>query len=157
MQGRHRNVKIIQIYAPDGSHEEDVEEFYDNLEEERRRTKAGDITIVIGDFNSKLGNDNTGYEDIVGKFGLGDRNGRGERMLEFCQRNQLSITNTYYYHRVQHRHTWKHTEGMHKNCIDYILTDKRWKSSVRGTKVIQFNSIHSFLYIQCTPTTTTTI
>ena len=149
MQGRHKNVKIIQTYAPDGSHEEeDVEEFYDNLEEEMRRTKAGDITIVIGDFNSKIGNDNIDYEDVMGKFGLGDRNERGERMLEFCQRNQLSITNTYYYHRVQHRHTWTHPDGRHKNCIDYILIDKRWKTSVRGTKVMRgadFNTSHELL------------
>ena len=149
MQGRHKNVKIIQIYAPDGSHEEeDVEKFYDNLEEEMRRTKAGDSTIVIGDFNSKIGNDSTGYEDVMGKFGMEDRSERGERMLEFCQRNQLSITNTYYYHRVQLRHTWTHPDGMHKNCIDYILIDKRWKTSVRGTKVMRgadFNTSHELL------------
>ena len=110
--------------------------------------KVGDINIVIGDFNSKIGYDNTGYEDVMGKFGLGDRNERGERMLKFCQRNQLSITNTYYYHRVQHGHTWTHPDGIHKNCVDYILIDKRWKTSVRGTKVIRganFNTSHKLL------------
>ena len=149
MQGQHKNVKIIQIYAPDSTHEEeDVEEIYDNLEEEMRKANAVDINIVIGDFNSKIGKDNIGYKDVMGKFGLGDRNEMGERMLEFCQRNQLSITNTYYYHRVQHRHTWTHPDGIHKNCIDYILIDKRWKTSVRGTKVTRgadVNTSHQLL------------
>ena len=147
MQGRHKSIKIIQIYAPDGTRRRRggvLRQFRrgDEKNESRR------YYIVLGDFNSKIGNDKTGYEDVMGKFGLGDRNEMGERMLEFCQRNQLSITNTYYYHRVQHRHTWTHPDGRHKNCIDYILIDKRWKTSVRGTKVLRgadFNTSHELL------------
>jgi len=148
-QGHHRDSKIIQIYAPDSSPEdEDVEELYENLEEKIRCAKRGDVVMVIGDFNSKVGRDNSGFEDIMGRFGVGDRSERGERMLEFCQRNQLSVTNTYFYHREQHRYTWTHPNGIHKNCIDYILINKRWRTSVRGTKVMRgadFNSDHELL------------
>ena len=86
LRGHHKNFKIIQVYAPDSSHEdEEVENFYSQLEEEMERTRSGDVVMVIGDFNSKIGNDNRGYEDVMGKFGLGERNERGERMLEFCK------------------------------------------------------------------------
>ena len=68
-QGRHRDSKIIQIYTPDSSQEdEDVEEFYENLEEELRCKKDGDVVMVIEDFNSKVGRDNSGFEDIMGRF-----------------------------------------------------------------------------------------
>ena len=126
LKGQHKNVKIIHVYAPDSSHsDEEVEEFYSQLEEETHTVRTNEIVIVIGDFNSKIGSDPTGYEDVIGKFGLGTQNERGERMLEFCQTNQLAITNTYFYHRHQRRHTWNHPNGIHKNCIDYILIDKR--------------------------------
>ena len=68
------------------------------------RTRSGDVVMVIGDFNSKIENVNRGYEDVMGKFGLGERNERGERMLEFCQDKQLCITNTYFNTDV-HGHT----------------------------------------------------
>ena len=149
LRGQHKNCKIIQVYAPDSSHEdEEVENFYAQLEEELERTRSGDIVMVIGDFNSKIGNDNRGYEDVMGKFGLGERNERGERMLEFCQDKQLCITNTYFYHRQQHRYTWTHPDGLHKNCIDYILINKRWKTSVMGTRVMRgadFGTSHELL------------
>ena len=137
MKGQHKNVKIIQVYAPDTSHtDEDVENFYEQLEEEIRSTKESDMLIVMGDFNSKIGEDNHGYEDIMGKFGCGTRNEHGEKMLEFCQRNELFITNTQFFHRKNHRHTWTHPTQIYKNCIDYVLVKKRWKSSFHNTKVM---------------------
>ena len=38
------------------------------------RTPYRDITIVLGDFNAKVGNDNTTREIIMGKEGLGTMN-----------------------------------------------------------------------------------
>ena len=58
-------------------------------------------------------------------------------MLEFCQRNQSRITNTYYYHRVQHRHTWTHPDGI-----------PQMETSVTGAKVTRgedFNISHELL------------
>ena len=148
LRGHHLNTTVIQVYAPDTSHsDEDVEDFYQQLEDEVEKAN-GDIVIVMGDFNSKIGNNNQGYEDVMGKFGLGERNERGERMLEFCKHNNFSITNTYFYHRIQHRYTWTHPDQIHKNCIDYVLIKRRWRSSVISTKVMRgadFNTSHELL------------
>ena len=147
-RGHHLNTTMIQVYAPDTSHgDEDVEDFYQQLEDEVEKAQ-GNMVIVMGDFNSKIGNDNAGYEDVMGKFGLGERNERGERMLEFCKHNDFCITNTYFYHRMQHRYTWTHPDQIHKNCIDYVLIKRRWRSSVIGTKVMRgadFNTSHELL------------
>ncbi|XP_068240072.1 craniofacial development protein 2-like [Palaemon carinicauda] len=84
MRGKHKNFKVIQVYAPDSSYkDEDVENFYSQLEEEIEKTKTGDVVIEMGDFISKIGDDSRGYEDMMGKFGLGERNERGQKMLEF--------------------------------------------------------------------------
>ena len=138
MRGQHINTSIIQVYAPDSSHTDaEIEDFYEELRQEIQRINNRDLLIVMGDFNSKIGSDNDGFQDMMGPFGLGQRNERGEKLLEFCQQNELYVTNTKFYHRMNHRYTWTHPNEQHKSCIDYILIKKRWLSSVRGTKVMR--------------------
>ena len=65
-------LNIIQCYAPTNDAEEEVkEEYYQLLEETTRKCNRKDITIVMGDMNAKVGSDNTGLEEIMGKNGIG--------------------------------------------------------------------------------------
>ena len=48
----------------------------------------------MGDFNAVVGGR---QEDrVLGKFGLGKRNDRGERLIEFCKSRNLVIANTWF-------------------------------------------------------------
>ena len=48
-----------------------------------------DVLIIMGDWNSKRGK---GEElGTVGKCGLGNRNEVGERLLEFCEENDVFL------------------------------------------------------------------
>ena len=47
------------------------------------------MTILMGDFNAKIGADNTGYEDTMGIHGLGQMNENGECFADLCAWNQL--------------------------------------------------------------------
>ena len=59
------NIAVIQVYAPTTSHsDEETEMFYETLEETIARTRKKDITIIIGDWNAKIGKD--AYEDWAG-------------------------------------------------------------------------------------------
>ena len=51
-----------------------------------------DVLFIIGDWNAKVGNQET--LGVMGKFGLGIRNEAGQRLIEFCQENALVIANT---------------------------------------------------------------
>ena len=138
LAGHHRDVTIIQAYAPDTRHTDDeVEEFYGMLEKEIETIDEWDFLLVMGDFNSKVGSDNRGYDDVMGRHGLGRRNERGERMLEFCQSKRLYVTNTRFYYRLQHRYTWTSPNGQHRNCIDNVLVRRRWKSSMLNTRILR--------------------
>ena len=53
------------------------------------RRGAKEITILIGDFNAKIGMDNTGYEGIMGTHGLGQMNENGEHSADLCALNQF--------------------------------------------------------------------
>ena len=89
---KHIRLNIIQCYAPTNDAEEEKKDyFYQHLQAVFDRRGAKDITILMGDFNTKIGMDNTGYEDIMGTHGLGQMNDKGERFADLCALNQLVI------------------------------------------------------------------
>ena len=55
-------------------------------------TPKKDVLLIIGDWNAKLGSQET--YGVTGKFGLGVQNEAGQRLIEFCQENALVIANT---------------------------------------------------------------
>ena len=55
-------------------------------------TLKKDVLLIIGDWNAKVGSQET--PGVTGKFGLGARNEAGQRLIEFWQENALIIANT---------------------------------------------------------------
>lgn len=115
-------LNILQVYAPtEASNEDEVERFYDTINETLRKT--GKNIIVMGDFNSKIGNPRPEESLIMKNHGYGVRNNRGERLIDFAYENKLSITNTFFKKPKNLRWTWRSPDGNTKNEIDYILTN----------------------------------
>lgn len=118
------NIKLIQVYAPtSASNEEDLETFYEDLAEalEDENTKN---TIIMGDFNAKLGHRTEG-ENRLGNYGYGTRNERGDRLYEFLEKANLYAMNSFYKKRPNKKWTWISPDGMTKNEIDYLLTTNK--------------------------------
>ena len=64
---------VIQVYAPTSNAEEvEVEWFYEDLQDLVKLTSKKDILCIIGDWNAKVGSQET--PGVTGKFGLGVRN-----------------------------------------------------------------------------------
>ncbi|VDP45388.1 unnamed protein product [Schistosoma curassoni] len=60
-------MNIIQWYAPtDDSNDEIKDQFYERLQSIIEECLRNDLIILMGDLNSKVGINNTGYEDIMG-------------------------------------------------------------------------------------------
>ena len=78
-----KNLLLCQIYAPTAADsDEEIEKFYEEVEYAINETKKwDDIVIVTGDFNAKIGKGKQG--EVVGLHGLGERNEKGERLVEF--------------------------------------------------------------------------
>ena len=93
LQGKPFNITVIQVYAPTSNAEEaEVEWFYEDLEDLLELTPKKDVLLIIGDWNAKLGSQET--PGVTGKFGLGMQNEAGQRLIGFCQENALVIANT---------------------------------------------------------------
>ena len=69
-----------------------LEWFYEDLQDHIELTPKIDVLFIIGDWNAKVGSQETpGVRD---KFGLGVQNEAGQRLIDFCQENTLAIANT---------------------------------------------------------------
>ena len=129
LNGAPFDLNIIQVYAPtcDGS-EEEVNQFYGELSEVMEQCKRHEINIVMGDLNSKVGRGRDG--DVVGPWGLGDRNERGDEWVEWCNEHQQIVLNTWFRNHPRKLWTWKSPGGRYKNQIDYVTINRRFRSAV---------------------------
>ena len=92
-QGKPFNITVIQVYTPTSNADEaEVEQFYEDLQDLLELTPKKDVLFIIGDWNAKVGSQET--PGVTGKFGLGIRDEAGQRLIEFCQENALVIINT---------------------------------------------------------------
>ena len=93
LQGKPFNITVIQVYAPTSNAEEaEVEQFYEDLQDFLELTPQKDVLFIIGDWNAKVGSQET--PGVTGKLGLGVLNEAGQRLREFCQENALVVANT---------------------------------------------------------------
>ena len=90
-QGKSFDITVIQVYAPTSNNEE-AEWFYEDLQDLLQLTPQKDVLFIIGDWNAKVGSQET--PGVIGKFGLGVKTEAGKRLIEFCQENTLVIANT---------------------------------------------------------------
>ena len=104
-------ITILNVYAPTSeiakTDPAQVDELYMNInnlisEYKNRST----LLLIAGDFNSKIGK-TTGTENCIGKYSKGARNTPGQHLIDFCELNELFITNSAFKHPSRHITTWE--------------------------------------------------
>ena len=80
------DITVIQVYAlTSNAKEAEVEQFYEDLQDLLELTPPKDVLLIIGDWNAKVGSQET--PGVTGKFGLGVQNEAGQRLTEFDKRS----------------------------------------------------------------------
>ena len=127
------NITVTQVYALTSNAEEaEVEQFSEDLQDLLELTPKRDVLFIIGDWNAKVGSQET--PGVTGKFGLGVQNEVGQRLIEFCQENTLVIANTLFQQHKRRLYIWTSPDGQHQNQIDYVLCSQTWRSSVQSAR-----------------------
>ena len=138
------NMNVVQIYAPtEDTEEDDKDDFYCKLQGVLDKLPKKDFNIVMGDANAKIGADNTGYEDIMGKHGLGTMNNNGERFANLCAFNSLVIGGSIFPHKRIHKATWISPDGITENQIDHFCIAHRFRRSLEDVRVLRGADINS--------------
>ena len=85
-QGKSFNITVIQVYATNAE-EAEVERFYEDLQDLLELTPKKDVLFIIGDWNAKVGSQET--PGVTGKFGLRVQN-------KACRGYQRFVKRTYW-------------------------------------------------------------
>ena len=83
-----------------------------------RANTQKDVLFIIGDWNAKVGSQET--PGVTDKFGLGIRNEAGQRLIKFCQENALVIANTLFQQHKRRLYTWTSPDGQYRNQIMFF-------------------------------------
>lgn len=131
-QTRSVYMSVVSAYAPTAKAPPGVKERFENeLQDTLDRIPPDDVLLVLGDFNARVGKRETEsdvWRDVRGKHGVGSCNEAGERLLEFCAVNNLSIMNTWFEKRRVHQTTWTHPATRQSHMIDFVLIRKGHRS-----------------------------
>ncbi|XP_070022603.1 uncharacterized protein [Nicotiana sylvestris] len=101
--------------------------FWEGLDDIVRSIPPSERLFIGGDFDGHIGSSASGYTEVHGGFGLGERNGGGTSLLDFAKAFDLVIANSSFPNREKHLVTYQSSAA--KTQIDYLLLrrcDKRW-------------------------------
>ncbi|KAK3515337.1 hypothetical protein QTP70_017194, partial [Hemibagrus guttatus] len=133
-------IYIRSGYAPQvGCELEEKERFWSELDEVMESIPTGERVVIGADFNGHVGEGNTGDEEVMGKFGVKERNLEGQMVVDFAKRMDMAVVNTYFQKREEHRVTYK--SGGRRTQVDYILCRRGNLKEISDCKVVVGESV----------------
>ncbi|KAK3535502.1 hypothetical protein QTP70_016926 [Hemibagrus guttatus] len=127
-------LNVVSGYAPQvGCELEEKERFWSELDEVMESIPTGERVVIGADFNGHVGEGNTGDEEVMGKFGVKERNLEGQMVVDFAKRMDMGVVNTYFQKREEHRVTYK--SGGRRTQVDYILCRRGNLKEISDCKV----------------------
>ncbi|KAK3540849.1 hypothetical protein QTP86_002341, partial [Hemibagrus guttatus] len=128
-----------KLPATVGCELEEKERFWSELDEVMESIPTGERVEIGADFNGHVGEGNTGDEEVMGKFGVKERNLEGQMVVDFAKRMDMGVVNTYFQKREEHRVTYK--SGGRRTQVDYILCRRGNLKEISDCKVVVGESV----------------
>lgn len=131
VEGEWYRYVIINVHCPSEDKEDEIKDlYYETLEQVIDQFPSYDTKIVVGDFNAKIGREET-FRPTIGRESLHvDSNDNGMRTILFAAAKDLIIKMTCFRHKDIHKATWVSPDRTTKNQIDHFLIDKRRYTNV---------------------------
>ncbi|KAK3564691.1 hypothetical protein QTP86_024806 [Hemibagrus guttatus] len=132
---------------------EEKERFWSELDEVMESIPTGERVVIGADFNGHVGEGNRGDEEVMGKFGVKERNLQGQMVVDFAKRMDMAVVNTYSQKREEHRVTYK--SGDLEKAYDRVPREELWycmrKSGVaeKYVRVVQDMYERSRTVVRC--------
>ncbi|KAK3537058.1 hypothetical protein QTP70_000277 [Hemibagrus guttatus] len=143
-------LNVVSGYAPQvGCELEEKERFWRELDEVMESIPTGERVVIGADFNGHVGEGNTGDEEVMGKFGVKERNLEGQMVVDFAKRMDMGVVNTYFQKREEHRVTYKsggrRTQKLRQALGGQVVLPDDWETTAEviretGRKVLGVSS-----------------
>ncbi len=95
--------------------------FYDDLQDAVDRVPTGDMQIVAGEWNARLGPAELATRHSLFKFALGTRCANGGRLVNAASANHLVVSSISFQHPQSRLVAWMSNDGRTRNQIDHML------------------------------------
>uniref|UniRef100_A0A0G4HND0 Endonuclease/exonuclease/phosphatase domain-containing protein n=1 Tax=Chromera velia CCMP2878 TaxID=1169474 RepID=A0A0G4HND0_9ALVE len=133
-----QNVTLISAYSStSGADDAEALEFYADLREAIKNISKGNLVMVGGDFNARVGTNNEETAAVLGRHTEGQRyaNRNGQLLLEFCTEHKLVIANSFFPHAAHHKQSWQHPRSQRWYELDLFLVCRRDLGRVQDVRV----------------------
>ncbi|XP_063678514.1 uncharacterized protein LOC134814345 [Bolinopsis microptera] len=153
LHSRHINISVVVAYAPTEDAQDSVkDDFYQQLGGSFNSLPSHDVKILLGDFNTKIGRDNSSWSGVIGGESLHETSSNnGLRLLDFCAMYQLTVGGTLFQHKDIHKGTWRSPNGRTVNQIDHVCISTKWSHSLLDVRTYRGADIGSDHYLVKSP------
>ncbi|XP_051784559.1 craniofacial development protein 2-like [Erpetoichthys calabaricus] len=133
-------MNVVSAYALQvGCAMDEKEDFWSELDEVMNSVPKGQKVVIGADFNGHVGEVNRGDEEVMGRYGVKERNEEGQRIVDFAKRMDMAVVNTYFKKREEHKVTYK--SGSRCTQVDYILCRRVNLKAIEDYKVVAGESV----------------
>jgi hypothetical protein len=131
LRGRWCNIIVLNIHALcEDKGDEEKHSFFEEVGRVSDQFPRYDIKIILGDFNAKVGREDT-FKPTIGNKGLHEiSNDNGVTLVNFATYKKLVVKSTMFPHRKIHKYIWTSPEENTHNQIDHVLIDRRRHSNI---------------------------
>lgn len=148
LEFEHKHIKIIVAYGPnEDASKEDKETFYNDLQQVVDNKRPNQEIMILGDLNARVGNKPEHCYGVIGKEGEAKTSVNGEMLTDFCVRNSLKISNTFFKHKDIHKWTRVKEERNEKSIIDYVIVSNSLFYNTEDVRVKRGAEIGSDHYL----------
>lgn len=143
LQCKPIHITIIAVYSPINpttkDKGEECDKFYSDLQDTIKNVPTNDMIIIIGDLNARVGQNQlqTTERSSVGPFTVDVENENGVRLVDFCEMNNLILSNTFFNHKTIHQTSWMHPRNKKWHILDYTIVNKKFRTSVEDVRMFR--------------------
>ncbi|KAI5085121.1 NACHT, LRR and PYD domains-containing protein 12 isoform X3 [Silurus meridionalis] len=133
-------INVISAYAPQvGCEMEEKERFWSELDDVVDGVPRQERLVIGADFNGHVGEGNRGDEEVMGRYGLKERNVEGQMLVDFAKRMEMAVVKTYFKKKEDLRVTYK--SGGRCTQVDYVLCRRCNLKEIGDCKVLAEDSV----------------
>jgi Endonuclease/Exonuclease/phosphatase family. len=131
LKGRWCDIIVLNVHAPSEDKKDDIKEsFYEEIEQLFDQLPMYHMEILLGDFNTKVGQENI-FQPTIGTESVHPKsNDNGTRLVNFATSKNLIVKSIKFPHHNIHKYTSTSPDGITHNQTDHVLVDKRRQSSI---------------------------
>lgn len=131
---------VVSGYAPQvGCERGEKDKFWMDLDEVMLSIPRSERVVIGADFNGHVGAGNRDDEEVMGRFGIQERNAEGQMVVDFAKRMEMAVVNTFFQKRQEHRVTYK--SGGRGTQVDYIMCRRCNLKEISDCKVVVGESV----------------